>query len=327
MGERPAINRRTVLATLGTTTGGLLAGCVGGDSDGGDTGDDNQTGEDSQGMDTPSGDDTSDDATEEADTESTDSEDTPNEDDSGDDTPDGDGSGDDTPGDGESGDESGDGESDDGYDQTTPWPPEDASVETYTLMEDWGRPLCQEMLGRKGPEDLAAKTTCNFSWDAEVSGVDKECETTPGGDGGGHGGNSEKTICECTVEVTSVTVSLDCTVLMPAWENYDGADQSAQNEWDRFIDKLREHENGHLDIANEHYQKIEATLTDEFEGETNEADAEEGEACTKASDEILDAIGNRFDGLVEEQRQAHENYDDETNYGETQGATLDCSTS
>lgn len=50
-------------------------------------------------------------------------------------------------------------------------------------------------------------------------------------------------------ETTSVTVTATITVDTPKWEGYDAAKPEEQQKWDEYGNSLKDHEEGHVEIA------------------------------------------------------------------------------
>lgn len=290
MTDSSDIDRRTVLATLGSTTGAVLAGCLG---DGG-SGDETPGGTPTPSMNgtpdptptsTPQATETQTATPVDQETATPTPEPTP------------------TPPDERPGVE-------------TSWLPAGVDQKLYQLDASFSNELCQQMLYRRPPDGDASSTTCEFSWEAEVTRESRECQTLQDGD---------TEVCDCVMKLTSVSVAMDCRVNMPTWLNYTEADESARTEWERFLGQLRQHQLGHLEIGSESLETMRTTLEDEFLETTYEADGPKGQACEKARSEFLAQVEQRFEELVAEYESAQQQYDEETNNGETQGATLDCS--
>ncbi len=146
----------------------------------------------------------------------------------------------------------------------------------------------------------------------------------------------------------SVTVQIgdidwETEVKVPDWEGKDGASQGQQDEWDRFSEKLAEHEQGHVDINDEGMGEVEEELSGKPAGKIQvEASKipeydKEGNPKTPedqaAHDAINEAIGNAIEGSqgYQDMETNHTNYDAPqsqsnpggTDHGATQGAVLD----
>lgn len=129
---------------------------------------------------------------------------------------------------------------------------------------------------------------------------------------------------ECRA-VLDVTYALKTTITLPNWTGADDACAEAKAEWDRFLEKLTEHEKGHD-------TRVQKALDDakpktHFESDAfrdcDQAKAREQAAAAQAAlDKELETELKRLADVMEK---ANKDYDDETNHGATQGATLDTS--
>jgi len=102
-------------------------------------------------------------------------------------------------------------------------------------------------------------------------------------------------------KVSEVEAVIRYRVTMPTWVEVDEAPQAAQDEWWRFWSALEGHEQGHVDLVNEHIAGVDEKMLG-----TSEAGAK------KAWDDAFDAI-NR----------ASKAYDDSTKNGQNTGTILD----
>jgi predicted secreted Zn-dependent protease len=57
-----------------------------------------------------------------------------------------------------------------------------------------------------------------------------------------------------------VTVKLSVVYTMPRWDNPPGASRTLENQWNRYIDALEEHERGHGDFGRQAAREIERAL-------------------------------------------------------------------
>lgn len=110
----------------------------------------------------------------------------------------------------------------------------------------------------------------------------------------------------CAIEKVSTKVSV--TYFLPRWKDSDGADPGLQERWDRFIDALRRHEEGHKEIA------VEAAL----EIEKGVARLNSYKGCN-ALRNIADATAQEIIQIFIAQQEA---YDERTKHGRTQGAVF-----
>jgi Bacterial protein of unknown function (DUF922) len=78
----------------------------------------------------------------------------------------------------------------------------------------------------------------------------------------GRGGGSLRSDKLENVKTPEVTVQLraNLTMVLPRWEGYEGASEAAKIEWNRMIEKLREHEQRHVDIAIEEADALASAL-------------------------------------------------------------------
>ena len=111
---------------------------------------------------------------------------------------------------------------------------------------------------------------------------------------------------EC--RVTTVTATLDMTMSLPRWDPPRNADPALVHTWNAFVAGLREHEEGHRDIALDAAQEI-----------TNRIEAIPPAAnCEK----LKRTVGIRANSLLDEYREKGRRYDRMTDHGRTQGAVL-----
>jgi len=136
----------------------------------------------------------------------------------------------------------------------------------------------------------------------------------------------------CIVTITGVTVNLACTILLPNWTGYNQASPEDQQEWDRFMEALTTHEQGHCDryLTQANKDAVQAAAAAALVGNSvtipcpngcQPGDPAFGEALGTAVDNLLNSnqgFQDVFNGMEQEQ----DNYDNTTHHGETQGATL-----
>jgi predicted secreted Zn-dependent protease len=105
-------------------------------------------------------------------------------------------------------------------------------------------------------------------------------------------------------QTTRVDVTLTLTIRLPRWqEGRDQASAAARAEWDRMLGALRTHEDGHADIAREWAPTVKQRLLGVPEGN----------------------VASRYSQVLGEVRTRQQEYDDETQHGQTQGVSLDLS--
>jgi predicted secreted Zn-dependent protease len=111
---------------------------------------------------------------------------------------------------------------------------------------------------------------------------------------------------EC--RVTAVTATLDMTMSLPRWDPPRNADPALVRTWNAFVAGLREHEEGHRDIALAAAQEI----TRRIEAIPPAAN------CAK----LKRTVGIRANSLLDEYREKGRRYDKATDHGRAQGAVL-----
>ena len=109
----------------------------------------------------------------------------------------------------------------------------------------------------------------------------------------------------CAIE--SVSTKLDLKVRMPRWTPPPGASQDLVRRWERYLDALRVHEAGHLQVGRD------------FESNFKRAAVAMSTADCGA---LASALRARFDSLLEQSRQRDLDYDAQTRHGATQGAVF-----
>ena len=195
------------------------------------------------------------------------------------------------------------------------WPPEDTSLNTYQLTSDFSK-LCDEIYDEKngkGPivdgKRRAGSVDGSYSWDSGWKGkVEKEDH-----------------MCKCTATVTNVSVDVEITITLPQWEGYGVATEKEKAKWDKFIEALKEHENGHVEIYKNGVEDVKAAIEGAGPGYGLAETCEE--ACDKAAQDLKSKADQAAEDTIKEIDKEQEEYDDSTNHGENQGATLDCTNS
>lgn len=109
----------------------------------------------------------------------------------------------------------------------------------------------------------------------------------------------------CAVE--SVVTKLDLKVRLPRWSPSAGASRELSARWDRYMDALRVHENGHLQTGRD----LESSFKSAAAGIMT-ADCGALDAALRAS----------FDSLLRQANQRDKDYDAQTGHGATQGAVF-----
>lgn len=101
-------------------------------------------------------------------------------------------------------------------------------------------------------------------------------------------------------KIIRVTVTVENTITMPVWPAYKTQPQAAKKEWDRFYKALEKHEYGHVDIV----QKGTRNFAQQFLGLTEEE------------------ANQTLDLKIEELKTANDQYDLDTQHGQTQGTII-----
>ena len=105
--------------------------------------------------------------------------------------------------------------------------------------------------------------------------------------------------------VDSVDTKLDLKVRIPRWNPPPGTSPDATRRWDRYLDALRVHEAGHLQVGRD------------FESGFRRAALE---MSAPDCGTLSTMLRSRFDALLNQSRQRDLDYDAQTRHGATQGA-------
>ena len=97
-----------------------------------------------------------------------------------------------------------------------------------------------------------------------------------------------------TIKRAEVEVWLEIT--MPHWSGYDSATAAEKAEWDRFVQALHDHEQGHIDVVREYTENADTML----EG-LNDHDAAE---AWKNNEAALKQASDHYDGTNDHGRNA-----------------------
>jgi predicted secreted Zn-dependent protease len=108
----------------------------------------------------------------------------------------------------------------------------------------------------------------------------------------------------CGIE--EMTVTLDARMILPRWDSPLQGKQSLQAAWLHYLDALRAHEDGHIEIARAAKSSIESSIS------TTPAE----EDCAKMGD----AVNFRAQAILETFREREAQYDRNTGHGLSQGA-------
>lgn len=121
----------------------------------------------------------------------------------------------------------------------------------------------------------------------------------------------------------SVTWEIKADILLPTWDGYSQASAAAQAEWDRYVNCLKDHEDGHVQTA------VDALNNMNPPAQTSFSVSGTGLTPAEAIANATAALAN-IDQQIEQERQrilgaidtASKKYDNDTAHGATQGATL-----
>jgi predicted secreted Zn-dependent protease len=107
-------------------------------------------------------------------------------------------------------------------------------------------------------------------------------------------------------ELTSVSVSLSGTILLPRWIHGSDAPDALVEKWDRYLAALRLHENGHYAHGMSAAKEIEA-MAKSFHGSGD---------CPA----VVSEFNDRAHSIIDKYKALDAAYDRETDHGRTQGA-------
>jgi predicted secreted Zn-dependent protease len=106
-------------------------------------------------------------------------------------------------------------------------------VQGKTASEAWSNAESQAKTlhkgGKVGETGWVYDTNVGTSWSAPAKGADGNYTTD--------------------IKTTSVDVTVTITVDTPKWEGYDKATPEEQKKWDDSLTQLKDHEEGHVEIA------------------------------------------------------------------------------
>jgi predicted secreted Zn-dependent protease len=110
----------------------------------------------------------------------------------------------------------------------------------------------------------------------------------------------------CTIR--SVDTTLNVEFRLPRWKNYADGPAALRKKWNVYMRLLRQHENGHKDIAIKAATEIEKSI----------AELEPAATCEELAD-TANELGRR---IFSKHADKEKEYDAQTNFGETQGAVF-----
>jgi len=108
--------------------------------------------------------------------------------------------------------------------------------------------------------------------------------------------------------IGSVSTTLNVEFRLPRWTDYDGGSSALKKKWDEYMGSLRQHENGHKDLGIQAAIEIERSI----------AGLKPAQTCDNLA-QTANALGRR---IISEYAAKEREYDDQTNFGETQGAVF-----
>jgi hypothetical protein len=106
----------------------------------------------------------------------------------------------------------------------------------------------------------------------------------------------------CQGRVNNVTVRVPITIQLPRWSGFGQAGPNSQAEWQRMFDALSSHEQGHVDIAHQHFD---GDLAESLLGKTRQG------------------ATNLFNAAVASAGVESRGYDEATDFGALDGVDLD----
>ena len=107
--------------------------------------------------------------------------------------------------------------------------------------------------------------------------------------------------------VDNLAVGVNVRIYYPKWEAGERATEEVKTRWNEMLSSLTVHEQGHQQIDYDGAQKI-----------FNSISALTGLSCNN----LEETVKTETQKIIDEITQNNKNYDNETNHGETQGATL-----
>lgn len=118
--------------------------------------------------------------------------------------------------------------------------------------------------------------------------------------------SSNKKLGVCRMDNVELQGKIICTY--PKWNSPTSATQQDINKWNAFLEKVRFHEQGHIDVAKKSLNSFYAQLQ---------------EISTKPTcDEIREEVIRMGHEMIEKANKEDLDYDLQTQHGETQGAVL-----
>jgi predicted secreted Zn-dependent protease len=115
-------------------------------------------------------------------------------------------------------------------------------------------------------------------------------------------------ITDYDCSISSVATTLNVEFRLPRWTNYASGAAALRRKWDKYMQSLRRHENGHRDLGVQAAIEIERSI----------AALEPAALC----DDLAEAANELGRSIVSEYTAKEREYDEQTNYGESQGAVF-----
>ncbi|MDY6834813.1 MAG: DUF922 domain-containing protein [Chloroflexota bacterium] len=132
----------------------------------------------------------------------------------------------------------------------------------------------------------------------------------------------QEPLYQATITIT-VTWSIAAQILLPTWDGYGQASDAAKAEWDRYVAALKDHEDGHVQVAEDTLANMspppQTTFTATGTGTTPEDAIANAHANMVNVDQQIEQERQRILNKID---QASDQYDKGTDHGTTQGATL-----
>lgn len=184
----------------------------------------------------------------------------------------------------------------------------DADVEYYEVEGDTCEEVKDDIFNTRtgkgfleGGRRYGGQTNMQLSYDCDVNAQPQPRE-------------ERKEYC-CKAVFENIDGYCNAAVHLPQW---DGSDEC----WDRFIDGLITHEQGHVGVCHDYAGRLEAALSGLESTKCSE------ESMAKACGDAMADLGQKADNAEARINRGHgaaqDAYDAETSHGETQGAVLNC---
>jgi hypothetical protein len=138
---------------------------------------------------------------------------------------------------------------------------------------------------------------------------------------------SKKYVASFSVENCKIGVSITSEEL-PSWTDEGYAPcQKIKNEWDRFLKSLKIHEDGHVTRVNDFKKDKLQGYIDNMKKVTGTgcSDDSQEDADTQAKNSIKASMDIIRNDVIKALQDISDKYDQDTNHGATQGASLDTS--